>query len=101
MNWTRVLKGQGWQLQDSGVEPDPFALLGQLADQNHNGPNARISYGLKSGYGDVLVNISLECPQNEACINLAAEVAFRKAHELVNDGASQLNVAGLNPIDEE
>jgi hypothetical protein len=61
----------------------------------------RISVGLKAGpYGEVFVNVSIECPQGESYINTAAECAFRKAHELANDGASLLGVPGLPPIED-
>jgi len=102
MNWSRVLQRQGWSVPqtDSGSDIDPFSMLNAMADPK-TGSVSRVGVGIKAGgYGEVFVNVSIECPQNEVCINLAGEVAFRKAVELANDGASQLGVAGYHPLED-
>jgi hypothetical protein len=92
MNWRRVLQQQGWQVADNGTDVDPFSLMAAQDSQT----KARLSVGVKAGdYGEVFVNVSIECPQSEAYINLAGECAFRKAVELANDGARMIGVAGL------
>lgn len=94
MNWTRVMQQQGWQVVDNGTVIDPFSFLAQGETK------ARLSIGVKAGgYGEVFVNVSIECPQTEAHMNLAAEVAFRKAVEIANDGADKVGVAGLPPLE--
>lgn len=97
MNWARVLQRQGWSVPqiDSGTVLDPFSMLAQGETK------ARIGVGIKAGgYGEVFVNVSIECPQTEVHMNLAGEVAFRKAVELANDGASHIGVAGYPPLEE-
>jgi hypothetical protein len=96
-SWNRVLQRNGYPVADSG-HFDPFSFLADKADSV--GHSAKLSYGVKVGYGEVLVNVTLSCPQNEQDINLAGELAFRKAHELANDGASLLGLNPLPPIDE-
>lgn len=95
MNWTRVMQQQGWSIADSGASIDPFAVLSE------GEPKARLSIGVKAGeYREIFVNVSIECPQTEAYINLAAECAFRKAVEIANDCASHVGIPGLPPFDD-
>lgn len=97
MNWRRVMQQQGWQVADSGIEIDPFSMMAAQESQS----KARLSVGVKAGdYGEVFVNVSIECPQSEAYINLAGECAFRKAAELANDGARMIGVTGLPTLPE-
>lgn len=101
MTWTRLLKRYGFQVEEAGVSYDPFLVLATLAKSD---PSAKVSITLGSSreYGEVkcAVTITLTCPQNETNLNMAAEVAFRKALELVNDGASQLGIPQLPPFEE-
>lgn len=100
MRWTRLLKRYGYQVEETGAEYDPFALLAAQS-QASGTPNCTISYNLGTSreYGEVRcgVNITIHCPQNESSINMAAELAFRKGVELTNDGASHLGIPGLTP----
>ncbi len=97
MNWSRVLERQGWQYVDNGAAIDPFSMMAAQEGTS----KTRLSVGVKAGaYGEIFVNVSIECPQSEPYINLAGECAFRKAVELANDGARLLGVAGL-PTPEE
>lgn len=97
MKWTRLLHSRGWSVPtvEGGNDIDPFSMLAQGETK------ARISYSVKAGgYGEIFVNVSIECPQSEPHINLAAELVFRKAVELANDGASHLGIPGVTPVED-
>jgi hypothetical protein len=53
-----------------------------------------VTVGSASAYGETKVSftVSIDALQTEAAINLAGEAAFRKAVELVNDGARVLGL---------
>jgi hypothetical protein len=56
----------------------------------HDGPRARVNVGYSesSEYGasKVSASVTLECDQNEATISKAAELAYVKAREIVDNG---------------
>lgn len=97
------MKRHGYQVEDSGVEYDPFSTLAAQA-QASGLPTSAITFNLGTAaeYGEVKcgLSITLHCPQTESHINMAAELAFRKGVELVNDGASHLGLSPL-PVPEE
>lgn len=95
MNWERMLVRQGWLQQETGTYYDPFDLLAKQA-KDKGLPYATLSFRMGSSlpYGESKceVSVTIHCSQDERSINLAAETAFRKAIELVNDGASHVGV---------
>ena len=103
MKWNRALERAGYVEVEHGVAYDPFALLTQKAHQNGHGV-AKVSYtvGTAREYGETKCSctVTIECPQDEQNINLAGEVAYRKALELTNDGASQLEIPQLPAFEE-
>ncbi len=103
MKWNRSLQRAGYVLEEAGASYDPFFLLGQKARQNGVGI-AKVSYtvGTSREYGETKCSctVSIECPQDEKNIELAGEVAYRKALELTNDGASQLEIPQLPAFEE-
>jgi len=98
MNWNRVLERHGYRFEQGAAEYDPFLLLAQQVTQKGE-PPAHISLTATNGgdFGQLKVTamVSITCSQDERSINLAAEIAFRKVIELVNDGSSHV---GLNPL---
>lgn len=97
MDWSTSMSNHGFTHHGS----EPFKPLEELVMHNRaqGMPIARVSLtvGASEDYGAVKVSatVSLECPQQESCINLAGEVAFKKARELVNDMASHVGVTPL------
>lgn len=88
MNYTRVLENDEEVTMDEGLMADPFSFL-----YAENGAGLSCTVGrAHPEYSRVKcsVTVSLKCPQAEALINKAGELAFRKALELVNDGMSHL-----------
>lgn len=97
MRWREVLERHGYTVQE-GVEPDPFLFLAQQAKeaQERGEPITTVSAKANSPeYSVVGFHVTITCPQDERSINLAGEIAFRKVHELTNDGAS---VTGVQPL---
>jgi hypothetical protein len=84
MKWQRIVERLGKPQTTEGLASDPFFYLGSCP-----GPKARISVsiGRSLAYGDfkASVTVTIECPQNEEHINIAAEIADDKAKELVDD----------------
>lgn len=103
MKWHRLMKRYGYQVEDGGVVYDPFTVLATLAKQQEL-PTATISVnvGASEEYASVkcAVTVTLNCPQDENNMNMAAELAFRKAVEWTNDGCSHLNMQQL-PVPDE
>ncbi len=101
MKWTRTLQRHGVTSAQEGIEIDPFSMCAMLADEKRR---AEIEYNLGTAteYGQARcgVVVRIVCPQSESAINLAAEIAFRKALELVNDGASHIGTPLLPPFEE-
>ena len=88
MKWERVAENGEMTMADEGLEADPFALL-------HDKDGASVSFNVGRAHPDFSrvkcsVSVTLRCPQAEQLINKAAELAFKKALELVNDGMSHL-----------
>ncbi len=97
MDWSTTMSNHGF----TNAGSEPFAPLENLVLQARaeGKPVSRVSItvGASEEYGALKVSatVSLECPQHEACINLAGETAFQKARELVNDVASHIGVQPL------
>ena len=83
-------------VSEAGVDEDPFSLLFVGTE----GAKVSMTVGRSLEYGEVKCSatVSVSCPQGEAFINKAAEISFKKALELVNDGMSHL-APGLPPIE--
>ena len=99
MDWATTMNRHGWSTTTFGNEP--FTPLSNLVahDRAAGKPVARVSMtvGAAEEYGAIKASctITLECPQVESAINLAGEVAFQKAKELVNAAATHLQMSPL------
>jgi hypothetical protein len=102
MQWNRLLKRYGYQVDETGVEWDPFTILATQAQGGGGGAKVSYTTGTSKEYGEIKcsVTVTVACPQTEAGINMAGEIAFRKAVELMNDGASHLGLPPVPPIQE-
>jgi len=94
-----MLKRAGYVVEEvAGVEYDPFMMLAQQAQQQGL-PISHLNchMGTSREYGETKCgfSVSVSYPQTEKNIDMAAEMAFRKALELTNDAASHL---GLPPL---
>jgi len=95
MNWNRVLERHGYRFEQEllNMTVPPTRPAGTQKGE----PPAHISLTATNGgdFGQLKVTamVSITCSQDERSINLAAEIAFRKVIELVNDGSSHV---GLN-----
>lgn len=102
MSWHRMLQRYGLKVEESG-EYDPFNIL-QAGLANKDVPRASVSYtvGTSREYGEVKCSctVTVQCPQAETWINMAGESAYRKALELVNAGATQLEIPTLPEFEE-
>ncbi len=96
MNWQSVIERLGQVQMHEGAEQDPFMHLAYKALGDVNIKTARISMTVSRSieYGEIKCSatVTIECPQKEAYVNLAGEVAFSKALELTNDGMSQFGL---------
>ena len=88
MNWKRVLEHHGYKLLDEGV--DPFDLLARAAKpgqtievQMEFSRSIEVQAGVWVKCG---VTLNMLAPQTEPSINAAAECAFIKCAQLVNQG---------------
>lgn len=83
------INGKSTVVKDAPI--DPFHGLLTVGS---NAPRASVSMtvGRSFNYGEVKVtaHVTLQCDQNKATIDKAAEMAFQKAVEYVNDGLSLL-----------
>lgn len=88
-----------WELMVEKNKTPIAQRSGQLADDKFrrlvtdpHGIIARVNMGVSESmeYGSLKVtaSVTLACDQNEAMINLAGELAFNKALELMRDGFS-------------
>ena len=100
MKWEQVLQKMDQISHKEGIEQDPFARM-IPAEANHS---ARVSstVGRSLEYGEIKCSstVTIDCPQREAYIDMAGEIAFRKALELANDGMSEL-APGIPRIGED
>lgn len=103
MKWNRMLARHGYIVEEAGVAYDPFAISANKAKTLGIGI-AKVSFtvGTSREYGEVKCSatVTLECPQTETDIDMAGEAAYRKALELTNDAASQLEIPKLPPFQE-
>lgn len=102
MNWERTFEKYDEHWDDAGTEADPFEHLSDLTAVKGPDPaqievNAHRSCATDQGWMKCAVSVRLSCPQSEKHINMAGEVGFMKALELMNDGMGIL-VPGLEPI---
>lgn len=86
----------GKKTTDAGdITGDKFA---NLLTRYDGAPRARVNMGYSEstefGANKVSASVTLECDQTEAAINKAAELAYLKAREVVDDGWSLLQ---MNP----
>lgn len=97
-----MFRRHGHQVEE-GVEYDPFAFLALQAQQRGE-PVADITATTYNGvdYNQVgcRISVTIHCPQDEKSIDMASEMAFRKALELTNAGASQLEIPPLPAFEE-
>ena len=97
------MKWHGYQVEDTGVEYDPFATLAaqaQAAGQSTASVSYNVGTSMEFGAVKVGVNITLHCPQTEKALDMAGELAFRKGVELTNDGASHLGMPALPTLED-
>jgi len=89
---------------DEGIQQDPFWRI-RVQDPSRPDSEARVSMALGRSlqYGELKcsASVSIGCPQQEAHINLAGELAFTKALELVNDGMARFGVDRIGDEVEE
>lgn len=98
MKWEQIIKQHGQLMSQEGyLDPqdptrlrlDPLYALGHHVNPTMK-TQARVSYTVQRSiaYGDVKCSatVSIECPQSDAHINLAAQIAFEKAKEICDDG---------------
>lgn len=102
MKWTRTLVQNGFIKEEQGQEEyDPFFILSEYTKAS--GAIAEVSMELTSstdfGKSRCTVKVTLKAAQTEQHINLAGTVAFQKALELVNVGATVIGVPTLPPQD--
>ncbi len=99
-----MLKRAGYEVTEvAGSSYDPFQMLATAAQQRGL-PTSSISCNMATSgeYGAPKVGftVNIHCPQDERSMNMAAEMVFRKALELTNDGASQIGAPMLAPFTE-
>lgn len=103
MKWNKMLERNGYVVNDAGASIDPFAMLAAHA-QAAGLPVAHVTFNVSSSleYGTIKcgASVTVTCPQTEQAMNTAAEAAFRKAVELVNDGASHLELPLLPGVED-
>lgn len=101
MKWTGLLKRYGYQTEVAGAAPDPFTTLAQQTE-GQTSVNINCNVGSAKEYAEVKVgfSVTVTCPQTEQHMNMAGELAFRKAVELHNDAASYLGLPPLPSIPE-
>lgn len=93
MKWQVVLEKMNEIETREGSELDPISLLAIKAASRGQGTariNMTAKYSLQYGEAACSASVSIDCPQSEAYMDLAAEVAFTKAQEYANDGFSLL-----------
>lgn len=99
MNWEQIVQDHAKAISNAGLEYDAFSLLARVDDPTQpasmrNGRSAKVTYTVSRslGYGELKCSatVTIECPQTEGYINMAGELAFEKAKELVNDGFGSL-----------
>ncbi len=98
MKWERLLQRYGIQEEQTGQAVDPFFLLVQQAKAAGiptAGVTVQTTCGSDFGQVKVVVSVHLNCVQHEGSLNMAGELAFRKALELTNDGARILGIPQL------
>jgi hypothetical protein len=98
VKWNRAFQRAGYVTEESGTAFDPFSHLSITARADGRG-TAKVSFTVGSSreYGEIKCSatVTIECPQDEKHINMAGECAYRKALELTNDAASQLEIPQL------
>lgn len=100
--WQRTIEQNGFtQVAQGLVTEDPFELLAKRAwlSEESKVPSARMTLTLNNAgdYGAPKISVTLSVPVLcvEADISLAGEVAFIKAHQMVNEASAAI---GLPPL---
>lgn len=104
MKWARVLQRHGYPATtERGEAYDPFWVLAMQAKADGQ-VVATVSFQVHTAVdynqAGCKAMVSIACPQAEASINMAGELAFRKAVELANDGASHIGIPQLPDVEE-
>ena len=89
---------------NEGIQQDPFwRIRTKTGIQQNSDARITMTVGRALQYGELKcsASVSIECPQQEAHINLAGELAFTKALELVNDGMARFGVDRIGDEVEE
>lgn len=88
MRWELVEQKINEIVTNAGAEFDPFERMAYWSGESKHESRIAMTVKRSLGYGEFSVSatVSMSCPQNERFIDLAAEVAYTKALELVNDG---------------
>jgi len=95
MNWQVIIERmQQVEKQLEGSDMDPFLQLAVKARTKGVPAKISMTVGRAVQYGEIKCSatVSIDCPQQEGFIDLAAEVAYTKALELVNDGMESMGI---------
>lgn len=102
-SWGAVIERHGLSNEQSGQfcvdADDPIASLSEWAASDERGqrPTAKVNVVLSTSHEDYArikasVSVTIPCPATEPCIDLAGEIGFTKAQEILNNIA---DVEGL------
>lgn len=105
MKWQRITQRLGELNTEQGSDEDPFQHLLHPVESNNvevratMGRSEHVTMGAgHEGWLKCDVSVVVRCPQKEALIDIAGELAAKKALELTNDGMS---LFGLPRIGDE
>jgi len=104
VKWQGLFKRYDYSFEVAGAAYDPFqTLAAQATAQGLPVININCNLGTALKYGEVKCgfSVTVACPQSEKNIDMAGEMAFRKAVELTNDAASHLGLPLLPAIPED
>jgi hypothetical protein len=94
MEWTKVTKKGKSYVETQGEMPDPFWAM----TRQDGTPTAEISIEVSRAVAidsnewvKCAATIRIKCPQSETFIDMASELSYKKALEIVNDGMSHLS----------
>jgi len=100
-----VIQPSTWELVSShtGLKEqgtlmgEPFSTLAYHASASPNPARVTVNVGSGVDYNQVKVSVTINvvCPQREDFIQLAAESAFLKALEMVNEASATLGIPTL------
>jgi len=90
MKWQRTIKRLEALSTDEGHENDPFSTL--AAEKGSARVSGTISRSLDFGEVKCGVTVTINCPQSDPHISIAAGICLRKAIELVNGGMKIMGI---------